>query len=60
MEKRYGKNTYTEKEQIERGDIHKDKTYLKKKHSRREDTYGKEPSYKDKIYTEKENMNNAQ
>ena len=60
MEKRHGKNTYTEKKQIKRGDIHKDKTHLRKKHSQREDIYGKEPGYKKKIYMEKENMNNVQ
>lgn len=37
MEKRKGRNIYTEKEQIEKRDIYKDKTYSRRGYSKRED-----------------------
>lgn len=57
---RYGKNTYTEKEQIVRKDEYKDKTHIRKGYLWTENIYRKERNYKEKIYIKKENMNNTQ
>lgn len=51
--KRYKKIKYTEKKQIKRRDIHKDKTNSRSRHSPRGGIYGKKPDYKEKIYMEK-------